>query len=121
METVEGGNNAQPSLETNSIQTAQRGPSPTRVDSKNDMVIRNESQVQHTMTFPDYQSIVDGIENCLEFGKDETSDMSVLVRLFEQAINLKSSLNPSALNHEMLCDYLQALLEALRQDKDKLE
>jgi hypothetical protein len=65
--------------------------------------------------------MLEGIEACLEFSKDEASECSVLVKLFEQAVNFNSGLDTAVLTTQMMCEYLSCLVDLLRDSCEKLK
>ena len=69
----------------------------------------------------DFKTMLEGIEQCLDFSKDDGSDCAVLIKLFEQSVNLRSNLNSEVLTTQLMCDYLSCLMQLLRDSQDKLE
>ena len=56
---------------------------------------------------------MEGMMSCLEFSKDEASDVAILIRLFEQAVSFKTELNPLGLTVEAICEFLESLTKNL--------
>jgi len=52
---------------------------------------------------------MEGMLSCLEFSKDEASDVAILIKLFEQAVCFKTQLNPLGMTAEVMCEFLESL------------
>jgi hypothetical protein len=77
-----------------------------------------DSNQSPTMTF---QSCLEALQSCISFCAEEHADPSLVLRLFETAIQAKQDLNPHVVTVQQLQSFLENLVEILEEGKQDLE
>ena len=69
----------------------------------------------------DFAKVIEGLESCLQFSNEEEPTSDVLIRLFEQAINIKTACNPAEVSTPKIVQFLEGLLKKMLNERYRLE